>query len=199
VGINTIGSCDCRCGTCEDCCNGLGPTANPEVDFALSDSSLCDICDTYLSGNYTLTANTSCNWGYDSGDLARTVAPCNDFECDPTDFFECISIKRFSMGLGIHCGSGANYVVTFQLDIQWFCKADYHPEVGDSGCSTSFRVTTYIWQRTIAVADFNCRDEVDFAIPFLSRTCWCTAGTLECGHDEHLCADNPPDAILNLS
>ena len=73
MGLNTVGGCDCRCGSCSGCCNG-DPPDEWLATFAFEDAFPgldCTSCVDFLSGEYVLTksddgycTDDDCCWSY---------------------------------------------------------------------------------------------------------------------------------------
>lgn len=145
-----LGKCCC---SCEDCCNGSFPDEF-EITLDLVDD-YCNVCDSFLSGTYTLqkaSESGACYWVYFSGELSAQMclSPYNTRG----------KIKQVQVLVGIYCNSDTTYLVTIQMTVWWLdpFKPDY---------IWFWQRNNYYWRAEVARSEFDCTTVSDLAIPYL--------------------------------
>jgi hypothetical protein len=156
MGINTVGGCDCRCGSCEDCCGGVDIPNEYDVDISWTDSD-CGYCDGGMSGTYVLESVVGCGWS-------------GQFSVFPSQACGTYNFIASYVFLSILC-SGGNYVVTLTATNEY--RDFSNPYTG--GCSSTpagYFIETHTWSKTIAAADYVCStDSLD--LDYVGRECQC--------------------------
>lgn len=203
MGINTIGgTCDCRCGSaeCETCCESGSPTEF-DVDITLTDN-LCGICDSYLSGTYTVTRVGSgpgaCFWTFEEGSTScdpevNTTLEWCDAGCVDAD--DCYQIVYRYVEVYIACN---NFVSPNTYSIRIIMQVMVRgPATLDDcfGLSNRYFYNTYRWDVDVEVSGFNCETASNVAVPFTSRDSACCYHPVG-GRTVWACDDNPADATL---
>jgi hypothetical protein len=201
MGISTIGgTCDCRCGagTCETCCESGSPEEF-DVDITLTDN-LCGICDSYLSGTYTVTRTGagSCFWTFSEGstscdpDVNTTLQWC-DAGCTVAN--DCYQLVYRYVEVYIQCNSFVSpntYTITITMKVM-----ARGPTTMETcfGASARYYYNTYRWDVDVNVSDFNCTTASGVAVPYTSRAYSCCNNTTPTPA-YYLCDDTPADATL---
>lgn len=152
-----VGRCCCEC---EDCCNG---SYAPEwdVEITLADQH-CEICDTTLSGVYTLSnsfpagSSALCRWGY----LGPESSPFPPYDaiCKPAGPYGI----PYAWGI---IGRGLFFRVTCVSATQYLLHVWYEIYARSLG-GVVFLSQQIHWQKYIDVADFSCTGTIDYCIPF---------------------------------
>jgi hypothetical protein len=184
----------CCTAPCSDCCDVDAPTTF-EVDVTLTDDE-CGVCDSFLSGVYTLTrVGSQCVWRYtegsDNGNLAW---------CDPgcTDESLCYYVVRREVQLVIAKRVGVCY-----LELTVLVGGRYYPSEPGNPCNTSFgapyRKFANYWLFVKTIADgTDCTTISAESIPLDSSGCKCLNLLTDCdpGYMHWLCDASPVDAVL---
>lgn len=153
---------NCCCSTpCEDCCNGNDPT---EFDATITMADdVCDTCDSFVSGTYTLALYGPCTWQYIDADISGQACVTGDPEGD--DYITEVSVK-----LQIVCVSDTEYRITLQVSVVREYTDGQEVQYGSPWQTRNFfGVDVYNYQTTIAVDDFTCNAVTDFELPLIEK------------------------------
>jgi len=161
MGINTVGGCDCRCATCENCCgnNGTDP-AEYEVEILWTDDT-CGACDgATMSATYVLPKvyYGVCDWNYVG--MLFSGPNCGSYYLIATRLL-----------LTIRC-SGGNYVVTLTVSNEYRDYSNPYSGGCDALIPYGYFTNLHTWSKTIVAADYTC-DTDSLVLDYVGRECWC--------------------------
>lgn len=106
----------CCCGTCEDCCNGYGP---PEYDVEiLQGDESCSVCDTSLSGVFTIPrtvlGSAICDWGQTFA-YPLPIGPIFDCNEDYQYVYDKYTVHQFTLRIRCLLETKYSIVLTQQI------------------------------------------------------------------------------------
>lgn len=185
------------CCYCTDCCGGTPAVDGWDVTVSLTDTSLCNICDSFLSGTFNTSFNSGgCAERYDSLPINEV---CNAASCTSGDPNQCVRIRRYQVGVAVYCTSATEYTITVEASVEFDLPYENDHDEAVDHCNALFFVNRWLWQKTVTTASFNCSTASGESIPFLRRECECRNSVGPCDPDVWLCADTPPAATLSAA
>ncbi len=166
-----FGVARCCCGGfCEDCCNGNIPS-EWDVDIEFTDA-VCDVCDEFQSGTFTLSRNSSlCEWLYDDTPI---FPPYSVETCAPSYIpYQNDSIIGRRVELRVQCVSETQY----RVSVLFYTGRTYGSSVEKT---ISYGVDTLVasflgvyndiveYSTLVDYDDFICDEAVEYELPFAS-------------------------------
>jgi len=185
----------CCTAPCSDCCDIDAPTTF-EVELTFTDDE-CGVCDSFLSGVYTLTrtSSSSCVWRYTEGNDNSNLEWC-DAGC--TDESLCYYVIRIEIKLEIVKRLGVCY-----LELSFLVGGRYYPSEAANPCDTYFgspyRKFANIYYFSSTISDgIDCTTISAESLPLSSSTCKCLNLLTDCdpSYMHWLCDASPADAVL---